>query len=145
MAESPRSTGIHCVIVTPETTVLDITAKGVILPLDDGLRGIERGHAAFIGRLGAGEVRFTGAGPGTGTHSHAGVFIEGGFVEVAHDTVTVVTQRAIPVDNLDTEAARATLDRLRGERAVGDEAIAAKDRAITAARAILATARRPSR
>jgi hypothetical protein len=59
MADSTRSSGIRCVIVTPETTVLDTTARGVILPLEDGQRGIGRGHAAFIGRLGAGEVRIT--------------------------------------------------------------------------------------
>ncbi len=48
--------GIQCVVVTPETTVFDMTAGFVSLPLDDGQRGVGLGHAPFIGRLGVGEV-----------------------------------------------------------------------------------------
>jgi len=108
MAESPRTAGtLRCVIVTPEATVLDTPARFVALPLFDGQRGIGHGHAPFIGRLGAGEVRITGEqGAGDGVRR---TFVEGGFVEVGHDTVTVITQRAIPAEKLDAAAARADL------------------------------------
>ena len=56
MADS-RQTGVRCVVVTPEATVLDTQARFVAVPLYDGERGVGRGHAPFIGRLGAGEVR----------------------------------------------------------------------------------------
>lgn len=146
MADAPRTSGIRCVIVTPENTILDTSVRGVVLPLDDGLRGVERGHAPFIGRLGVGEVRLAGEREtGPAGSSPRSVFVEGGFVEVAHDRVTVVTQRAVPADRLDADAARADLERLRSERAVGADAILAKSRAMDAARAVLATARRAGR
>jgi F-type H+-transporting ATPase subunit epsilon len=128
------------VIVTPEATVLDTEARFVALPLFDGLRGVGHGHAPFIGRLGAGEVRITGEqGAGDGVRR---TFVEGGFVEVGHDTVTVITQRAVPAEKLDATAARADLEKIAATKATGDEAIAAKLRAQDAARAVVRTAGR---
>ena len=68
MAETTGSgagnvSGVRCVIVTPELTSLDTRARFVTLPLFDGQRGVGRGHAPFIGRLGAGEVQRVGAAP----------------------------------------------------------------------------------
>ncbi|MFM8985868.1 MAG: hypothetical protein ACKONH_07400 [Planctomycetia bacterium] len=57
-----------------------------------------RGHAAFIGRLGAGEVRITGE-QGTAADAVRSVFVEGGFVEVSHDTVTERQCVSSPVDS----------------------------------------------
>ena len=88
MQTSRGGRSIQCVVVTPETTVFDMTAEFVSLPLYDGQRGVGLGHAAFIGRLGAGEVRVTPKRAGTPA---ARFFVQGGFVEVAHDTVTVIT------------------------------------------------------
>ena len=140
MAETKQSGAVRCVIVTPEATVLDTQARFVALPLFDGQRGIGHGHAAFIGRLGAGEVRISGE-PGTGDASRS-TFVEGGFVEVGHDTVTVITQRAIPAEKLDVAAARAELEQATAAKASGDEAIAARLRAQEAARAVVRTATR---
>ena len=139
MADSNRSAGIRCVIVTPETTVLDTTARGVILPLEDGQRGIGRGHAPFIGRLGAGEVRIT---LGDGREGSQSVFVDRGFVEVGHDTVTVVTQRALAAEKIDSAQARAALAEVTARAATGDEAIAAKLVAQQAAREVVRIAGR---
>ncbi len=54
MADAKQSGSVRCVVVTPESTSLDTQARSVTLPLYDGLRGVGRGHAPFIGRLGAG-------------------------------------------------------------------------------------------
>jgi F-type H+-transporting ATPase subunit epsilon len=140
MAEARQSGGVRCVIVTPESTVLDTQARFVAVPLFDGQRGVGKGHAPFIGRLGAGEVRITGEqGTGDGILR---TFVEGGFVEVGHDTVTVITQRAIPAEKLDVAAARADLEKLAATKATGDEAIAARLRAQDAARAVVRAAGR---
>jgi len=139
MADTHRSTGIHCVIVTPETTVLDIVARAVVLPLEDGQRGVGRGHAAFIGRLGAGEVRITTADGGEAVQR---VFIDGGFVEVGHDVVTVITQRAVPAAKLDLAEARAALAELASRPAAGDEAIETKLRSQRIARELVRAAGR---
>lgn len=139
MAESTRSTGIRCVIVTPETTVLDSLARSVTLPLEDGQRGIARGHAPFIGRLGAGEVRIAGS---DGRENAQSVFVDRGFVEVGHDTVTVVTQRAVAAEKLDLSQARAALAEVTARPAIGDEAITAKLAAQRAAREVVRIAGR---
>jgi F-type H+-transporting ATPase subunit epsilon len=138
----PKTTGaIRCVIVTPETTGLDTQCRSVTLPLFDGSRGVARGHAPFIGRLGSGEVRVTGEQGGTGDAVRS-VFVDGGFVEVSHDAVTVITQRAIPADTIDAAAARADLERISAEKVSGDEAIAARAKAAAAARALVRAASR---
>jgi F-type H+-transporting ATPase subunit epsilon len=141
MADTKQTGGVRCVIVTPEQTSLDTQARSVTLPLFDGLRGVGRGHAPFIGRLGAGEVRIVGeqGSPGDGVRR---LFVEGGFVEVSHDLVTVITQRAVPAEKLDAAAARAELEAVATARATGDEAIDAKLRAAEAARALVRTATR---
>jgi F-type H+-transporting ATPase subunit epsilon len=146
MADQRRSTEqpagmIRCVIVTPESTALDTLARSATLPLFDGLRGVARGHTPFIGRLGAGEVRIVGeqGGPPDAVRR---LFIEGGFVEVGHDVVTVITQRAIPGETLDLADARAALERARTTAAAGDEALAARHAATEAARALVRTASR---
>ena len=143
MAESKRGgeTGVRCVITTPESTVLDTRAEFISVPLFDGQRGIGRGHAPFVGRLGAGEVRIVGeqGGPADAVRS---LFMEGGFVEVGHDAVTVITQRAVPAEKVDAAAARAELEKISNTRATGDEAIDAKLKAEEAARALVRTATR---
>jgi F-type H+-transporting ATPase subunit epsilon len=139
MADTKQSGGVRCVIVTPEQTSLDTQARSVTLPLFDGSRGVGHGHSPFIGRLGAGEVRIVGeqGGPGEAVRR---LFVEGGFVEVGHDTVTVITQRAIPAEKVDAATARAELAKVSGVRATGDEAIAAKLEAEETARALVRAA-----
>jgi len=142
MAERKNTAGgVRCVITTPESTVLDTRAQSVSLPLFDGQRGVARGHAPFIGRLGAGEVRIRGE-EGSAADAVRRAFVEGGFVEVGQDVVTIITQRSIPGERLDAAAARADLERLRQEPARGDEAIDERMRAEAAARALLRAAER---
>lgn len=141
MAEPKQTGSIRCVITTPEATGLDTQARSVVLPLFDGERGVARGHAPFIGRLGAGEVRVVGEAGAAGDAVRR-VFVEGGFVEVSHDTVSVITQRAVPADAIDAAAARAELERVAATRAAGDEAIDAKLRQLETARTLVRTAAR---
>ena len=143
MAESKRGgeTGVRCVITTPEATVLDTRAEFISVPLFDGQRGIGRGHAPFVGRLGAGEVRITGERGGAAGALRR-TFIDGGFVEVGHDEVTIITQRSIPAEKLDAAAARSELEKLKATPSHGDEAIAVRMRNEEAARALLRAAER---
>ena len=139
MATSNRSAGLRCVIVTPEATVLDVTARGVVLPLEDGQLGVAPGHTPLIGRLGAGEVRISQAeGPSAGQR----VFVEGGFAEIGHGTVTVITQRAVSADTISLADARTLLAEISARKATGDEAISTKLREQSAARAVVRMAER---
>jgi F-type H+-transporting ATPase subunit epsilon len=141
MADAKPAGMIRCVIVTPETTNLDTFVRFVVLPMYDGERGVARGHSPFVGRLGAGEVRIVGE-QGAAADAVRRVFVEGGFVEVGHNSVTVIAQRAVPAKELDAAAARAELDRIRATKASGAEAVAAKIKAEEAARALVRTAER---
>jgi F-type H+-transporting ATPase subunit epsilon len=122
-------------------TSLDTRARSVTLPLFDGQRGVARGHAPFIGRLGAGEVRITGE-QGGAADAVRRVFVEGGFVEVGHDAVTVITQRAVPAEKIDLTQAREQLEKILGTVATGDEAIAAKMQSESTAREVVRIAER---
>ena len=135
MADSKTDAGVRCVIVTPETTILDARARFVTLPLFDGQRGVAHGHAPFIGRLGVGAVRIVGEQGGPAERARE-VFVEGGFVEVGHDAVTVITQRAVHADTINAEQARSALATAQASKAVGDDAIVARFKAIEAARAL---------
>ncbi len=122
-------------------TSLDTRARSVTLPLFDGQRGVARGHAPFIGRLGAGEVRITGE-QGGAADAVRRVFVEGGFVEVGHDAVTVITQRAVPAEKIDLTQAREQLEKIQGTVATGDEAIATKMQSEATAREVVRIAER---
>lgn len=94
---------MQVVIVTPEATTLDVSAEFVSLPLIDGEIGVLKDHAPTIGRLGFGEMRVRTGGE-TGRY-----FIDGGFVQIADDLVSVLTGKATPVTEMKLEEVRKRL------------------------------------
>jgi len=129
---------LTCTIVTPERTVLEKPAGFVALTLFDGEIGIAPGHTPLVGRLGAGEMRIVSPG---GTDRY---YVEGGFVEVLANVVTVLTQRALPAAALDEAAARQQLDQARARKATTPDEFTLRDRAVDQSRAQLRVARRAS-
>jgi F-type H+-transporting ATPase subunit epsilon len=125
---------LHCVVVTPETTLFDDVVDFVALPLYDGELGVLPGRAPLIGRLGYGELRTRVAG----LTQH--YFVDGGFAQVRDDVVTVLTNRAIPADRIVTVAASEELERANALRATTDAEQAEKERSIARARAQLRVA-----
>ena len=69
----------------------------------------------MIGRLGFGELRTK-----TGEVARR-YFVDGGFVQVRDNVVTVLTNRAVPAQQLDPAAAARELETLESQR-VADEA-----------------------
>ena len=133
MADTPA---LRVVVVTPERAELDTPAEFVVLPLFDGERGIQRGHSAFVGQLGAGELRIT-----TGTETKR-YFVDAGFVQVAGGVVNVRTAKAVPADKVTADAAaaaRAAADALPGVTTVERETRA---KAVARAQGLAAVARR---
>jgi F-type H+-transporting ATPase subunit epsilon len=127
---------LHCVVVTPEQTALDQEAEFVALPLFDGEIGIAPHHSPLIGRLGYGEMRIK-AGGATKT-----LYIDGGFVEVAGNVVSVLTNRAVPSTKVDGAAAETQLASAMRHPASTAEQLDIRDRQIAQARAQLRIARR---
>ena len=95
----PEQRELHCVIVTPEKALLDDVADFVAVPMFDGELGVLPGRAPLIGRLGYGELRFR---RGLDVRRF---FVEGGFVQVRANTVTVLTPRAQRAEEIDASAA----------------------------------------
>ena len=122
---------LQCSVVTPEATVLETAAGFVALPLYDGEIGIAPGHSPFIGRLGYGELRVVEAGR---THRF---YVDGGFVQVADEVVSALTNYAAPAEQLSSTSAREALTAARARPANSPELMAIRDRAELQARAQL--------
>lgn len=89
----------------------------------------------MIGRLGYGELRLIGAGD---VHRY---YVDGGFVQVADNVVSILTNRAIPAEQLDPTLIAGRLEEAREMRANTPETLAARERAETQYRAQLRVAR----
>ena len=127
---------LQCAVVTPEATVLETTAKFIALPLFDGEIGIAPLHSPLIGRLGYGEMRIISGGK---TVSY---YVDGGFVQVNGDVVAVLTNRAVPAEQVDEDAAASQLAAALQRPAPSEELIAIRDRQLAQSRAQLRIARR---
>ena len=122
---------IQCVVVTPERTLFDEVVDFVALPLYDGELGVLPKRSPLIGRLGFGELR-TKSGATTKRY-----FVDGGFVQVRDDVVTVLTNRATPAADVDTSAAARELEAAHARHATSDYDLEDKAKAISRARARL--------
>ena len=132
-----KSSGtLQCIVVTPEATALDTPADFVALPLFDGEAGVAPGRAPLIGRLGYGELRVRTGG------SIRRFYVDGGFVQVADNIVSVLTNRAVPSEKLDTAAASESLRTALDRPAAGKEEMAIRERQISQARGQLRVASR---
>jgi F-type H+-transporting ATPase subunit epsilon len=130
------SSALRVIVVTPEQTVFDLTTDFVALPLFDGELGVAPNHAPMIGRLGYGELRI-GHEP-----TQQRIYIDGGFVQVADNLVSVLTNRAIPAKKLDVGIIEETIRGATTHPAAGEDQIARRDRVLTQARAQLRVAKR---
>jgi F-type H+-transporting ATPase subunit epsilon len=126
---------VECIVVTPEETALQTPAQFIALPLFDGEIGIAPGRAPLIGRLGHGEMRVR---EGTKTLRY---YVDGGFVEVNGDVVSVLTNRAVKAEDLDPEVAEAELEAARKKPANTTELMGIRDRAVAQSRGQLRVAR----
>ena len=127
---------LTCIVVTPEQTVCETTADFVAVTLFDGEIGIGPGHTPLIGRLGYGEMRIRRG------EQVERFYVEGGFVEVADDVVSLLTNRAIAADKIDEQAAYRQMETARSQTAHAPAVMAAREQAVAQARAQLRVVRR---
>ena len=127
---------LQLVVVTPEATVLEAAVEFAAVPLYDGEIGFMPGRAPMIGRLGYGELRFTSGGKSTR------YYVDGGFVQVAGNVVSVLTNRALSAGDIDLQAAQEQLAAAQSRKANSDELLAIRDRLERQARAQIRLASR---
>jgi F-type H+-transporting ATPase subunit epsilon len=124
-------------VVTPERTVLERQASFAALPAWDGEIGILRGRAPLVAKLGPGVLRVRG---GEGGEEH--LYVDGGFAEMVGDRLTVLTESAHAVAELDRAAAERELAQALAMKAADEKSQAERQRALTRARARLRAAGR---
>lgn len=125
---------LHCIVVTPEATELDAPADFVAVPLYDGEVGIAPGRAPLIGRLGYGELRVRYK------NERTRYYVDGGFVQVANNVVSILTNRAVLANAVDRQAAQGQLQTALSRAAAGPDELAIRDRLILQARGQLRVA-----
>lgn len=127
---------LHVSIVTPESTTFDEAADALVVPLFDGEAGILAGHAPMIGRLAPGELRVS-----TGGKSHR-FYVDGGFVQVLNDQVSVITGNSLPANQINVAAAQKLLEETQISASDKAEIVDLKTRTLAQARAQLRIAER---
>jgi F-type H+-transporting ATPase subunit epsilon len=140
MVEATTSRHLQCVVVTPERALLDEPADFVAVPMYDGELGVLPGRAPLIGRLGYGELRVRRGG-----HVKR-FFVDGGFVQVRGNVVSVLTPRASRAEEIKPALVREALGTALANqmKATTAEAQDANLKAIERARAQLRVATRVS-
>ena len=123
---------LHCVVITPEQTELDVTAESVTIPLFDGEMGILTGHSPLVGRLGFGALRIKRSEGETESY-----FVEGGFAQVVSNTVSVLTDSVTPMADLTAEGARDAMKNAIDMPTDDIEQTIAREKAINRARALV--------
>jgi F-type H+-transporting ATPase subunit epsilon len=76
-------------VISPERTIFDGEADMVVAPAWDGEVGVLKGHAPMLVLLGSGSLRVKSGG------SEQRFQVSGGFMQVADDVVTVLSETAV--------------------------------------------------
>jgi len=85
----------HCSVITPERAVLETEATFVALPAHDGELGVLRNRAPMLYKLGTGELRVeTPVGREL-------LFVDGGFVQMVDNRLTLLTEQAKRLEEID--------------------------------------------
>jgi F-type H+-transporting ATPase subunit epsilon len=121
----------HCSVITPERAVLETEATFVAFPAHDGEVGILRNRAPLLYKMGAGELRVE-----TPEGNHV-LFVAGGFAQMVENRLTLLTEQAKRLEEIDPAAAQRALAEARAIPAVGETAHANRERAIRSAQAQL--------
>ena len=128
---------LRLILVTPERTLFDRPVTSVQVPMFDGSAGIYPGRAPLVGRLGVGQLKFNGV---DGAAEH--YFIEGGFVQVKGEQISVLTNAAVPISDISRADAARELDDARSSSASSDEEIEIRTQKIDRARKLVSLAQK---
>lgn len=94
----------HCKLITPQAQDLDREVTYANVPAWDGLFGVAPGRAPLLYKLGLGPLRLDFPEGGSRWY-----LVEGGVAHLVNDELTLLCERATPVEKLDLTEARAEL------------------------------------
>ena len=84
----------HFDLVSPEQLVFSGAVEHVVVPGTEGEFGVLAGHAPLVAMLKPGILKILGP-------SEQHILVVGGFAEVGPEGLTVLADRAVPVDEVD--------------------------------------------
>ena len=114
----------HCSVITPERAVLETDAIFVAFPAHDGEVGILAHRAPLLFKMGIGELRVEAP------EGNRRLFVDGGFAQMVDNRLTILTEQARAVEEIDRDAARRALEEARSMPSVTDAQFAARQRAL---------------
>jgi F-type H+-transporting ATPase subunit epsilon len=128
---------LQCSVITPEQKVFEAAATAVIIPAHDGQIGILPDRAPLLCELGAGTLRVDAVDGGMREF-----YVDGGFAQVLHNQVTILTEKAAPAEAFSKAAAEKALTEARQMKNFGMEEVQARGKAIARATAQLHLAKK---
>lgn len=84
----------HFDLVSPEELVFSGEVEHVVVPGTEGEFGVLAGHAPLVAMLKPGILKILGA-------NELRILVVGGFAEVSPEGLTVLADRAVPVEEID--------------------------------------------
>lgn len=99
----------NCRLVTPTASLVNGPVTYASVPAWDGLFGVLPGRAPILARLGTGELRLEFPDSGGGKGGGRSFLVEGGFVRMANNELTILTERATPAETITETDAEAEL------------------------------------
>lgn len=94
----------RCTVITPHRQVLDKDVTAAVIPAWDGEIGLLKHRAPLMVKLGQGTMRLDAAEGGPER-----LFVAGGFAQMKGDQLTLLTDEAKPVSQINIEEAQAAL------------------------------------
>tara|TARA_B100000989_G_scaffold179812_1_gene135074 strand:- start:114 stop:530 length:417 start_codon:yes stop_codon:yes gene_type:complete len=88
-------------IVTPEKRVFEDTVESVVLPTESGEIGVLPGHIPLLTVVQPGNLHVTRAG------TNEDLAVDKGFARIMGDTISVLTEAAIHVEEIDVDEVEA--------------------------------------
>jgi F-type H+-transporting ATPase subunit epsilon len=90
----------RCRLVTPTASLVDQDVTYASIPAWDGYMGILPGRAPILARLGLGELRLDFADSGQGKGGSRSFVVDGGFMRMVGDSLTILAERALAAETL---------------------------------------------
>ena len=124
-----RNDTFHCSVITPERAVLEADATFVAFPAHDGEVGILPGRAPLLFKLGAGELRVESP------QGNQVLFIDGGFAQMVENRLTLLTEVARKIEEIDPAAVEKQLAEAHAMPMKTDAEFKARQRVLRSAQA----------
>lgn len=110
----PVAKSFRCTIVTPSAAILDDEVTYVSFPAWDGQMGMMPGRSPLLTRLGVGTLRLDFVEGGS-----RWFLVDSGFAQVQGGNLTLLTERAMPSEQVSMQSAEAELAEANARASAG--------------------------